>query len=433
MIARTKLAGPALLAGMLVLFFFANRRVYGSYFQDDDLDTLGWTWTIPPIEYVKAGFSLEHSPGSLRPVGHALYRLLDMTAGLNFPAWAATIQALHAVNALLLWLLLRQFGVSEGPALAGLIVFVFHPATFDAYWRPMFVFDVLCATFSLACVLLYAQRRWVLSFVSFWLAYRSKELAVMLPAVLLLYEFTFGDRKPLRLLPFALASASFTVQAVLRNRQGAPPEYTLHFSWEALAKTSRFYFYRMFRNFAIGGALVASAFALRDRRLAFAVPAALLFLAPLLFLPNRMLPVYVYLSLAFIGLQVALLADRRQWSRLAAPAIMLLVWVPVTWSRLHDYEQRELAGAGMNRLWVTTVGDFVRSSPETRDFVVDGRPSSMAAWGARGALTYFTRKGDIRLASADSAEGRLLLEGNDVGLLVWDERARTLQVVHRRK
>ena len=51
----------------------------------------------------------------------------------------------------------------------------------DAYWKPMYVFDLFCTTFCLASILLYAHGRWILSFIAFWLAYKSKELAVMLP------------------------------------------------------------------------------------------------------------------------------------------------------------------------------------------------------------------------------------------------------------
>ncbi|HET8549201.1 MAG TPA: hypothetical protein VFL57_14405, partial [Bryobacteraceae bacterium] len=223
MIALRRVAVPALLAIIAVLFLIVNRGVYRSYFQDDDLDTLGWTWTIPPSQYARAVVSLEYSPDSLRPVGHFFYRVMEAAAGLQFPLWAAALQALHLINAALVWLMFRQLGLSPAAALGGLVVFLFHPAAFDAYWRPMFVFDVLCATFSLACVILYARRRWVLSFIAFWLAYRCKELAVAVPAVLLLYEFTYGDRRPLRLVPFALASVSFAVQAVLGNRAAAPP------------------------------------------------------------------------------------------------------------------------------------------------------------------------------------------------------------------
>ena len=68
-------------------------------------------------------------------------------------------------------------------------------ALFDAVWKPMYVFDVLCATFCLLSVLMWTRRRWILSLLAFWLAYKAKELAVMLPAVLLCYEMWIGTRR----------------------------------------------------------------------------------------------------------------------------------------------------------------------------------------------------------------------------------------------
>jgi hypothetical protein len=423
---------PAIFAGMVVLFLVANRDAYRGYFQDDDLDTLGWTWTVPLGHYCKALATPEHSPNGFRPTGHAFYRVMDAVAGLSFPPWVAAIQAVHLLNAGLLWLLIRQLGISAGPALAGVIVFLFHPATFDAYWRPMFVFDLLCGTFSIACVLCYAQRRWVLSFLAFWLAYKAKEHGVMLPLVLAVYELTLGDRKLLRIVPFAVASASFSVQALFRNR-AVPPPYKLHITWRALAKTSQFYFWEMFRNIAAGATLIVAPLTLRNRRLAFAIPAAVLSFGPLLFLTDRMLPVYVYVSLAFVGLQWAMLADRWRWSRIAVPAAMLLVWVPLTYAKLREYGEHELTAAQLNRAWVGGLSTFLRGSPQTRDFVIDGRPSVMQPWGAVGALRYFTRSGAFRLESADSEAGRKLLTGNDVAVLIWDEQNHTLHVAHRRK
>ena len=93
-----------------------------------------------------------------------------------------------------------------------MLFFVFHMALFDAFWKPMFIFDVLCGLFCLLSML--AWRRsgkawWIASFAAFWMAYKSKEVAVMLPSVLLLYEFTLGERRWRRLLPFLAVSFSF--------------------------------------------------------------------------------------------------------------------------------------------------------------------------------------------------------------------------------
>jgi len=97
--------------------------------------------------------------------------------------------------------------------MAAAAFFTLSATALDAYWKPMYVFDLLCTTFSLASILLYAWRRRVLSFIAFWLAYKAKELAVMLPAVLVAYEYWFGERRFKVLIPFLLASLSFGIQA----------------------------------------------------------------------------------------------------------------------------------------------------------------------------------------------------------------------------
>ena len=106
-------------------------------------------------------------------------------------------------------MLIRRLGGSPFAASAGSVLFAFHMAVFDVYWKPMYVFDLLCATFCLASMLLWIRGRWVLSFVAFWLAYKSKELAVMLPFVLAAYEYWLGKRRWKPLIPFAAVSFSF--------------------------------------------------------------------------------------------------------------------------------------------------------------------------------------------------------------------------------
>ena len=117
-------------------------------------------------------------------------------------------------------------------------------ALFDAVWKPMYIFDVLCAGLCLLSLLFYAQHRWILSFVAFWLAYKAKELAVMLPVALAAYEFWFAKRNPLRawkpLLPFFAASLSFGLQGILLN-PNQDNDYTFRFTPEALEHTSLYY------------------------------------------------------------------------------------------------------------------------------------------------------------------------------------------------
>ena len=159
-------------------------------------------------------------------------------------------------------------------------------ALFDDFWKPMYVFDVLCATFCLLSLWCYASERWVLSFAAFWLAYKSKELAVMLPAVLLAFEIWFGKRRWKPLVPFFLASLSFGVQGMLGN-PNRDNDYTFRFTAAALAKTSVFYAGRIFLIPYLGFVTPAFALLARNRRTWFGLAAMGLFLFPMLFLPGR--------------------------------------------------------------------------------------------------------------------------------------------------
>jgi hypothetical protein len=179
-------------------------------------------------------------PNNFRPAAHFYFHLAGKYFGLDFAKYVIPIQAIHLLNVWLVWLLTRRFGASTLGASAACLFFGFHAALFDVFWKPMYVFDLLCATFCLLSLLFYTRRQFVLSFVAFWLAYKSKELGVMLPAVLAAYEFSFGKRRWLPLAPFFVASLSFGLQGLLLNPNVDNP-YTFRFTWRALSTTSRFY------------------------------------------------------------------------------------------------------------------------------------------------------------------------------------------------
>ena len=121
---------------------------------------------------------------NFRPVGHLYFRIMSRAVGLDFPDYLLPLHLLHLLNVWLLWMVLRSLGASPFAAGAGALFFAFNMAVFDVYWKPMYAFDLFCAAFCLLSLLFWIKRRWVLSFLAFWLAYKSKELAVMLPAVL---------------------------------------------------------------------------------------------------------------------------------------------------------------------------------------------------------------------------------------------------------
>ncbi|MBK5291795.1 MAG: hypothetical protein JJE04_08995, partial [Acidobacteriia bacterium] len=198
---RKPLVAVALLA-LLFLFVVANRGAYEGYFSDDDLDNIGWTRQTSSGDFAWGLITPRYYPQNFRPIGHFTFHVLGRTAGLDFRWYVLLIQCLHLVNTLLVWLLLRRLSLPPLASAAGALFFVFHMALFDAMWKPMFLFDVYCGLFCLLSMLSYLNRRWVLSFLFFWLAYKSKEHAVMLPAVLFAFEHWLGERNWRRLIPF---------------------------------------------------------------------------------------------------------------------------------------------------------------------------------------------------------------------------------------
>ena len=274
-----------MLAGVAIALVFIglNHTAYDGFFQDDELDNLKWAPSRPASLFLTGLLEPKFEIDNFRPVGHLYFALMGRKFGLDFPPYMTPVFVIHLLNALLLWLLMRKLGIRQWCAIASAAFFTLSATAFDAYWKPMYVFDLLCTTFTLASILLYSYRRWVLSFIAFWLAYKAKELAVMLPAVLAVYEYWFGEQKFKVLIPFLLASLNFGIQGIVLN-PNKDNEYTFRFNVDALRHTAPFYAHR-FLMFPLSGFLLFAAAFIRDRRIWFGLGAMSLSMVPLMFRP----------------------------------------------------------------------------------------------------------------------------------------------------
>ncbi len=426
-----RLAGPAAFLALALLFLVANRGAYQGYFQDDELDNISWTRAVPAHGFAAALTSPEFYENNFRPVGHFYFHLMERVAGLEFPPYVGVIHALHLLNLWLLWLLLRRFDLPAAAAGAGVLFFSFHMALFDAYWKPMYVFDVLCATFSLLTLLFYRQRRWALSLAALWLAYKSKELAVMLPAVLAACEYWFGEesgrRRWLRLAPFFAVSLCFGLQALLFRPESGNP-YAMSLSWSALSATIPFYAHRVLLIPYAGLALLALPVVARDRRLWLGLFGFLALLAPLLLLPGRLYSAYLYLPAAMLALALAAASVRVPAPALAA---LFLLWLPFNYLRLRELRRAALTVADENRAYTQALLKSVEPLAATRLFVYDGAPSAMNRWGVEGILRYAYRE-QVGLYALDEPLAPEKIRSADAALLVWDAPSRVLSVVPKR-
>jgi hypothetical protein len=422
--------GAAVFAALTLLFLIANRGAYQAYFSGDDLANLSWTRHVEPVDLVAGSVKPWYGRND-RPIGHAYFALLVQTAGLRFPWYVAVLQTLHLLNVWVLWLLLRRLGFPRLAAGAGSLFFAFHVGVLEAYWRPMYIFDVLCGLFCLLSLLGYLSRRWVLSLVCFWLAFKSKELAVMLPVILTLYEYWLGEKRWKPLIPFWAVSLIFGAQALLGNA-GTNTEYTLQFTPQAISKTVSFYSSQLFLVPYLGLVMLALPLVVRDRRLNWGLAFLCLMPVPVLLLPGRLYGAYLYLPLAGAAIALAALAARLKPVHAAAlAAVFFAIWIPWNYGHLRTLRRALLAAANENRTYVATLAQMARDLPEMRTFVYDGFPHDLHVWGVEGALQYLYGHLDLNLYWTGQNGFEKGFQAQRFVMLWWDPIFRTLTAVPR--
>lgn len=403
--------------GIAIVFLLLNHKAYDGFFQDDELDNLNWAPTLPALTFLTHMVKPAFETDNFRPVGHFYFKLMGSLFGLDFAPYITPIFAIHFLNGLLLFLLMRKLAIKPWCALAATAFFALSATAFDAYWKPMYVFDLLCTTFSLASILLYAYRRWVLSFLAFWLAYKSKELAVMLPAVLALYEYLFGDRRFKILIPFFLVSLSFGVQGIVLN-PNKDNDYTFHFTPQALAIALPFYANR-FLLFPFSGAILFALAFLRDRRIVFSLAAMSLVMVPLIFLPGRLYEAYAYLPLACASIAIA--AASARFNPLYA-WLALAIWMPHNVREIRHERRAILEADDAAFAFVDALSKWTG----TYTLVYDGLPPNFHYWGATGAWNIVHRRQDLRAFPADWPDASKAMASDTVVYGTWNPQNQTL-------
>ena len=357
-------------------------------------------------------------------MGHLYFRIMSRAFGLDFRHYLLPLHLIHLLNVWLLWMVLRSLGASPFAAGAGALFFAFHMAVFDVYWKPMYAFDLFCATFCLLSLLFWIKRRWVLSFLAFWLAYKSKELAVMLPAVLACYELWFGKRQWRPLIPFFLVSLSFGLQGIFRN-PSQDNDYAFHFTPAALAASAKFYAAELFGIPFAGFALLALPAVRRDRRMWLGVAATVLFFVPLVFLPGRLFSAYWYVPLMGVAIALSSLADAR-FGLLAA--VFLAAWLPWNYLDLRDYKHQKLAEDADSREYVAQLRASAGLLQGIPIFLYYGVPRALAPWGAAGALSCLLTDKNLKMYPMGGPAAKELMQSPALATLVWVPHNRKLWI-----
>ncbi len=415
---------PVLAALSVVALFLAlNHQAYDGYFQDDELDNISWAPYVRTGHYLEGLFTPFFSVDNFRPPGHLYFTLMGGTFQLEFAPYMTPIFAIHLANCLVLFLVVRQLGIGCWQALAGTVFFALSAGAMDAYWKPMYVFDLLCTFFVLLAVLFWAQRRFVLCFVAYWLAYKSKELAVLLPPVLLAYEYWLGERKYKPLIPFFLASLSFGVQGIVYN-PNKNNGYTFRFTLDAIKHTGPFYLER-FLGFKRSGLLLLPLLLIKDRRVWFGVLGLFCLVSILLFLPGRMFTAYAYLPLAFAAIAMAAAATRLRPAFLLIP---LLVWMPWNVRLLQTQQAATLAIDDQIYSFVDRIQTWVAANPGIKTLVYDGAPPNFHDWGPTAAWNIPHHVLGLKAHFRDTSDAAKALREEVVAYGTWDYQRKKLTI-----
>jgi hypothetical protein len=418
---------PLFFSLVFLLFLIANRGAHQGYFFGDDLDNLRNARTIPAADLALRLASPLLDAANFRPLGALFYKATHALAGLRFGTYLSFLHLLHFANIALVYLLLRDLRASRFMACAGAFFFAFHPAVFDVYWKPLYVYDLLCGTAVLASLLLYVRGRLWWSVAAFFLAFKAKEVAILLPLALLAWERLLGENRWKRLWPFFLISLSFGLQA-LWHHAGRTDDYALHAG--GLFRTTGFYATRLFQAPWAGLALLAAYF-LKDPRVRFSVLLFATLLAPLLLLAGRMSGAYLYVPL--IGASAALtFLIRGKWGVAAATAALAL-WMPFSYLKLRDYRRATLTLAQENRGWIAAAAAFTREHPAVRTFVYARFPQGLEAHGVSAALFHLRNGQPFELLDAEDAAAMARIgRAEELAALSWFAPQRKLSVIHRK-
>jgi hypothetical protein len=414
---------------LTALFYIANHGAFQGYFQNDDLDNLGLAHDqLLSRDYFVPAVLPKYYNSNYRSVGHLFYKLMSLTAGMTFPPYIAVIQIIHLINAAILFLLLMSLGFTFWPACAGTLLFAFHMACFDIYWKAMYVFDLLCGTLCLLSILAYVRNRWIVSTILMLLAFHAKEMAIMLPVVFAAFEFLIGGRNWKRLIPSFTLALVLGVQALLANHAREETSYTLHFDPASIWTCIRYYSGSVFL-IPFAGLLVLGLFFLRDKR---AILGGLTFCAllfPMLVLPGRLFSAYLYVPLIGLAIGMSTIAANLNPAIVAA---FFVLWLPWNYSILRKDRRVALSDARDRRAFVAQLTDFVHLKADLHSFI--GHPSMPVNTYGTAAVVKLARPPaePLMYAQVDSPEMKAALQQPSLAILDWDWFKHQLKTaVHR--
>jgi hypothetical protein len=328
-------AAPPILVS--VYFLALTAPALSTYFSPDDSMNLWDAWEPPARVLLRANL-LFFLPSPLpRPLASAWLRSTYWIAGFHPAPFKAINLAILVANIFLTYAVARRLTASRTCGAVTALITAYHGKAVHLYFDVAYIFDVLCCFFFFCALWVYLRARGARRFLNsgelaafcilFVCALNSKEIAITLPAFLLIYEVLYhgtGRRSafaPWRRWVGTLASGGIALAVIVGRILPGPlihiSPYRPVVTWAQLMKTSLDFAGNLFLApglftpaalVALWIVMLALAWALHSRPLQFAWLFLMLSPLPIAFILPRGLAQY-YVPLFGWALYAAVLVS----------------------------------------------------------------------------------------------------------------------------
>ncbi|MDH3827758.1 MAG: tetratricopeptide repeat protein, partial [Desulfobacterales bacterium] len=213
---------PVALLVFVCIVVYLNSLPNGFVFDDYAVIIENKYLKLPGINFASflnhSYFNIAGGEASYRPLATLSYYLIYAIAGLNPFFYHLLSVILHIVNVVLVYLLFNLILKHRFTALIAGLLFACHPALTEAVDCISYNEDLLAAVFFLLAFLYYLKSStnglisniisYGLSLFFFLLGLLSKEMAITLPAIILLYDVSLKN---------GVDKKSFSLQLILKN------------------------------------------------------------------------------------------------------------------------------------------------------------------------------------------------------------------------
>ena len=189
----------AFAAFLLAYFIYFNHDGLRVHFAVDEIGNIAHYYRGGPLSLAISQFTLWR--GDYRPMGGLFYVPILTFAGLDPVPYQAVLLLILLVNVYLVYRFARLLGCGELAAGVAALVVCYHAGLHNLYYNAACVYDVLCCFFYLAAFVYYLRirqaarvpgvRQIAIFLALFLCALNSKEMAVTLPLMLLVYEWIY--------------------------------------------------------------------------------------------------------------------------------------------------------------------------------------------------------------------------------------------------